>query len=175
MGATTRRALSIAASQAAGLRENFGTMTKPFHAGRAAETGVIAADLAALGWTASPTGSRGRRGFFRAAGGGYGAEMIHARLGNPWTFACTGDFDQAPSERLAHPSRNERDAATLFTTTISGRSTSSAWRSAPIQHADRAHSPSAGHRAASQVQHGVLHGDPADLRKAGLENSPMKS
>src|SRR5438552_2228692 len=33
----TRRALSLAASQAGGLRENFGTMTKPFHAGRAAE------------------------------------------------------------------------------------------------------------------------------------------
>ena len=35
----TRRALSLAASQAGGLRENFGTMTKPFHAGRAAEIG----------------------------------------------------------------------------------------------------------------------------------------
>ena len=32
----TRRALSLGATQAAGLRENFGTMTKPFHAGRAA-------------------------------------------------------------------------------------------------------------------------------------------
>src|SRR5439155_17486259 len=40
---TTRRALSIAASQAGGLRENFGTMTKPFHAGRAAQNGVVAA------------------------------------------------------------------------------------------------------------------------------------
>src|SRR5262249_53177684 len=39
----TRRALAIAASQAGGLRENFGTMTKPFHARRAAESGVVAA------------------------------------------------------------------------------------------------------------------------------------
>src|SRR5499427_4229297 len=39
---STRRALSIGASQAGGLRENFGTMTKPFHAGRAAESGVVA-------------------------------------------------------------------------------------------------------------------------------------
>src|SRR6266699_6263579 len=46
-------ALSIAASQSAGLRENFGTMTKPFHAGHAAESGIVAADLAMLGWTAS--------------------------------------------------------------------------------------------------------------------------
>src|SRR5206468_11941746 len=40
--AKTRRALSLGASQAAGLRENFGTMTKPFHAGRAAESGTVA-------------------------------------------------------------------------------------------------------------------------------------
>ena len=36
----TRRAISIGATQAGGLRENFGTMTKPLHAGRAAESGV---------------------------------------------------------------------------------------------------------------------------------------
>src|SRR5580765_2796348 len=56
MGATSEamtRALSIAGSQSAGLRENFGTMTKPFHAGRAAEAGVVAAQLAADGWTAT--------------------------------------------------------------------------------------------------------------------------
>ena len=46
---TTRRALGIGATQAGGLRENFGTMTKPFHAGRAAENGVVAAEIAALG------------------------------------------------------------------------------------------------------------------------------
>ncbi|HSR55668.1 MAG TPA: MmgE/PrpD family protein, partial [Alphaproteobacteria bacterium] len=49
------RALSIAGSQSAGLRENFGTMTKPFHAGRASESGVVAADFAARGWTAAAT------------------------------------------------------------------------------------------------------------------------
>src|SRR5213075_943445 len=68
---TTRRALSIGASQAAGLRENFGTMTKPFHAGRAAESGLIAAEIAALGFTATPTILEADRGFFRAAAGGY--------------------------------------------------------------------------------------------------------
>src|SRR3712207_1831659 len=49
----TARALSVAGSQSAGLRENFGTMTKPFHAGRAAESGVVAAQLAGIGWTAT--------------------------------------------------------------------------------------------------------------------------
>src|SRR3989441_12849189 len=43
----------LVASQSGGLRENFGTMTKPFQAGRAAESGVASADLFPLGWTAA--------------------------------------------------------------------------------------------------------------------------
>ena len=100
----TRRALSIGASQAGGLRENFGTMTKPFHAGRAAESGVVAAELAALGFTASPIGLEADRGFFRAAGGGYSAEMIDGKLGSPWTFASPGvSIKPHPSGSLTHP------------------------------------------------------------------------
>jgi 2-methylcitrate dehydratase PrpD len=101
---TTRQALSLAASQAGGLRENFGTMTKPFHAGRAAESGVVAAELAALGFTASPVGLEADRGFFRAAGGGYSADMIDGKLGNPWTFAFPGvSIKPHPSGSLTHP------------------------------------------------------------------------
>src|SRR5262249_39877566 len=47
----TRASLSLAASQASGLKENFGTMTKPFHAGHAARSGVLAALLARDGFT----------------------------------------------------------------------------------------------------------------------------
>ena len=61
---------ALAASQSAGLRENFGTMTKPFQAGHAAESGIVAADLALLGWTASDVILEAPRGFFHAAGGG---------------------------------------------------------------------------------------------------------
>jgi len=101
---TTRRALSLGATQAGALRENFGTMTKPFHAGRAAESGVVAAELAALGFTASPNGLEADRGFFRAAGGGYTAEMIDGKLGNPWTFASPGvSIKPHPSGSLTHP------------------------------------------------------------------------
>lgn len=101
---TTRRALSLAASQAAGLRENFGTMTKPFHAGRAAESGTVAAELARLGFTASPIGLEADRGFFRAAGGGYSAQMIDGKLGAPWTFAFPGvSIKPHPSGSLTHP------------------------------------------------------------------------
>ena len=47
----TAHALAIAASMAAGIRVNFGTMTKPLHVGRAAQNGVVAAELAARGFT----------------------------------------------------------------------------------------------------------------------------
>jgi 2-methylcitrate dehydratase PrpD len=100
----TRRALSIGATQAGGLRENFGTMTKPFHAGRAAENGVTAAEIAELGFTASPNGLEADRGFFRAAGGGYSPEMIMGKLGNPWTFHFPGvSIKPHPSGSLTHP------------------------------------------------------------------------
>jgi len=100
----TRRALSLGATQAGALRENFGTMTKPFHAGRAAESGVVAAELAALGFTASPNGLEADRGFFRAAGGGYTVEMIDGKLGNPWTFTSPGvSIKPHPSGSLTHP------------------------------------------------------------------------
>lgn len=100
----TRRALSLGATQAGGLRENFGTMTKPFHAGRAAENGVTAAELAELGFTASPNGLEADRGFFRAAGGGYSPEMIEGKLGDPWTFHFPGvSIKPHPSGSLTHP------------------------------------------------------------------------
>lgn len=50
----TAAALGIAASSAGGLRANFGTMTKPLHAGDAARSGVVAALLARAGVDAAP-------------------------------------------------------------------------------------------------------------------------
>jgi 2-methylcitrate dehydratase PrpD len=101
---TTQRALSIAASQSAGLRENFGTMTKPFHAGRAAEAGVVAADFAKAGWTAAPGILESPRGFFQAHGGGYDLDAIRGKLGNPWTFVTPGvSIKPNPSGSLTHP------------------------------------------------------------------------
>jgi 2-methylcitrate dehydratase PrpD len=104
----TRRALAIAGSQAAGLRENFGTMTKPFHAGRAAEGGVAAAQLAHSGWTATDHILEAPRGFFRAAGGGYDLNAIYQKLGAPWTFAEPGiSIKPHPSGSLTHPGMTE--------------------------------------------------------------------
>ena len=97
-------ALGIGASEGAGLRENFGTMTKPFHAGRAAESGVVAADFAALGWTAADDILEAPRGFFHAEGGGFDSAAIMGKLGKPWTFVSPGvSIKPFPSGSLTHP------------------------------------------------------------------------
>jgi 2-methylcitrate dehydratase PrpD len=104
----TLTALGIAASEAAGLRENFGTMTKPFHAGRAAESGIVAADFARLGWTAADKILEAPRGFFHAEGGGFDASAIMNKLGRPWTFVTPGvSIKPFPSGSLTHPGMTE--------------------------------------------------------------------
>jgi 2-methylcitrate dehydratase PrpD len=62
----TAAAFGIAASSAGGLRVNFGTMTKPFHAGLANRTAVEAALLAQSGFTANGAALEGRFGWFDA-------------------------------------------------------------------------------------------------------------
>ena len=100
----TARTLGIAASLAGGLRENFGTMMKPLHAGRAAESGVVAAELAQRGFSAATTILEAPRGFFNAAGGGYEAAALHGTLGRPWSFAAPGvSIKPHPSGSLTHP------------------------------------------------------------------------
>jgi 2-methylcitrate dehydratase PrpD len=61
--AQTAMAIGIAASQPVGLREQFGTMTKPFHPGAAARAGLMSALLARHGFTASPRALEAPRGF----------------------------------------------------------------------------------------------------------------
>jgi 2-methylcitrate dehydratase PrpD len=89
--AKTAIALAVAASQASGLRDNFGSMTKPFHAGHAGENGTVAADLAAFGWTAAPDILEAPLGFF-AIGGGFDPKIIVDKLGKPWMFVTPGDL-----------------------------------------------------------------------------------
>lgn len=104
----TARAFAIAASQAAGLRENFGTMMKPFQAGHATESGVVAADFAALGWTGAEQILEAERGFFHAYGGTYDPTVITERLGKPWTFQDPGvSIKPFPSGSLTHPGMTE--------------------------------------------------------------------
>src|SRR6266849_873850 len=104
----TLRTFGLAASQSGGLRENFGTMTKPFQAGHAAESGLVSAELVALGWTAAEQILEADRGFFHAAGGSFDPAAILNRLGEPWTFASPGvSLKPYPSGSLTHPAMTE--------------------------------------------------------------------
>jgi 2-methylcitrate dehydratase PrpD len=101
------RALGIAASMASGLRENFGTMTKPLHAGRAAENGVTAALLARDGFTAATNILEAPRGFFSAMAGGYDERKLSGRLGAPYFMKEPGiSIKPYPSGSLSHPAQD---------------------------------------------------------------------
>ncbi|MFC1869638.1 MmgE/PrpD family protein [Chloroflexota bacterium] len=87
----TRMALGIAASLAGGMRQNFGTMTKPFHAGNASKNGVVAAILASKGMTADENILEGPSGFCAIWGpGDEGLAKATQSLGNPWELVTTG-------------------------------------------------------------------------------------
>ena len=123
-------ALGIVASMSGGIRANFGSMTKPFHAGRAAENGVVAGRLAQLGFTADPRILENPFGYFKILGGdfsatdsrivenplwGYGKTLqagfdldrISGKLGNPYSIVDPGiSVKPYPSVVLSHPSMN---------------------------------------------------------------------
>ena len=88
----TRMALGIAASMAAGLRQNFGTMTKPLHPGQAAMNGVTAAQLARLGWTADANILEAPYGFCQlyAGAGRYRLDDVVKQLGQPFEILASG-------------------------------------------------------------------------------------
>ena len=85
---TAQHALGIVSSQAAGSRPNFGSMTKPLHAGCAARDAVMAVELAEAGFTANPDELEARDGFFD-------------RYGDP-DLAPVGDPGETLAERLEH-------------------------------------------------------------------------
>lgn len=102
--AQTVTALGIAGSQAAGLRDNFGSMVKPLHPGHGAMDGLMAAELAARGFTASADILGATRGFFSAYGDGYDATPLVERLGRPWAFVDPGMWLKPfPSGMRTHP------------------------------------------------------------------------
>jgi len=73
--------LGLAATQAAGLREMFGSMGKAFHPGRAAQNGYAAAILAETGFTAGERGIEGPRGFAAVQSAKYDLSKVTAGLG----------------------------------------------------------------------------------------------
>ena len=89
----TRAALGSAASQASGVRANFGTMTKPLHAGLASEAGVRAADFAEAGITASAEILEAQNGYCEAFSGkgNFRLEETVKQLGNPYVLETPGN------------------------------------------------------------------------------------
>src|SRR6267154_2624109 len=87
----TAMALGIAGTQAAGLKSQFGTMCKPFHAGKAAQNGLLAARLAARGFSSR-------------------ADIVECVQG----FALTHGPDFSPEAALAAPEAGLHIFANLF-------------------------------------------------------------
>ncbi|MCX7172585.1 MAG: MmgE/PrpD family protein [Proteobacteria bacterium] len=89
-------ALGIAATQACGLREMFGSMCKPLHPGLAAKNGLYAALLAQQDFTSSEQGIEGKRGFANVLASERDFGRITEGLGETWEllentykpFAC---------------------------------------------------------------------------------------
>ena len=101
----TLHALAIGASEACGLKENFGTMVKPLHAGLAGRNGAIAALLAAEGFTASQRALDGPQGFIAATSDERdGMSEALAGLGSRWEIIETGvTVKLYPSCAATHP------------------------------------------------------------------------
>lgn len=99
----TAVALSLAATQAGGLRASFGTMAKSLHAGRAAANGVVSAQLAAWGFTAPSDGLTGRLGYLAvtAEAGGNPAALA-AGLGERWEIEANS-FKPFACGLVTHP------------------------------------------------------------------------
>lgn len=96
-------ALGIAGGLSSGLRANRGTMAKALNAGRAAENGVLAATLAAKGFTASADVFEDPMGFFRAAcGDRYDRGLL--RFGSPYFLREPGiAIKRYPCAVVMHP------------------------------------------------------------------------
>jgi 2-methylcitrate dehydratase PrpD len=88
-GAQMLDALGTAGTQAAGLWEfnADGAMSKHLHPGKAAFNGVLAADLAAVGFTGATRILEGDRGFFRAMARSFDASRITDGLGSRWKIS----------------------------------------------------------------------------------------
>ena len=84
------QALGVAGAQASGLRVSFGSMTKPLHPGRSAQSGVLAALLASRGFTSTTEILEGRRGFTEVYSAESDLGRATDRLGDHWELYQNG-------------------------------------------------------------------------------------
>jgi 2-methylcitrate dehydratase PrpD len=102
----TATAIGLAASFASGLKANFGTMTKPLHVGHCARNGLLAALLAAEGFTANPGAFEHKQGFLQVfnGAGNYDAAAILRDWANPLDITRPGvAIKQYPCCGSTHP------------------------------------------------------------------------
>src|SRR4051812_44887373 len=95
-------ALGIAATQAAGLREMFGTMSKSLHGGRAAQNGLSAALLARKGFTSSEASIEAPRGFANVLGEQPDLGQLTAELGTRFEVS-QNTYKPFPCGVVIHP------------------------------------------------------------------------
>ncbi|KAJ7031526.1 2-methylcitrate dehydratase [Mycena alexandri] len=97
-----QHAISIASTQVTGLRDMFGTDTKSFHVGRAAQNGLIAAVLAARGYTGSLQAIEAPRGWARVVSTANNVDEQITTLGQQWEIARNA-FKPYPCGIVVHP------------------------------------------------------------------------
>ena len=102
-------ALGLAATQSSSLREMFGTMTKSFHPGRAAQNGATAAFLAEAGYDSSERAIEAPRGFANVLSTKQDYGEILDGLGSSWEAGA--QQLQAVRLRHRHPSRRSTAAS----------------------------------------------------------------
>lgn len=95
-------AIGLAATQAAGIREMFGSMAKAFHPGRAAQNGYSAALLARAGFTAGEHGLEGPRGFAAVQAAQYDLSKITAGLDREYELRAN-TYKPFPCGIVNHP------------------------------------------------------------------------
>lgn len=95
-------AIGVAATQVTGLREMFGTYTKAFHAGRAAQNGLLAALMAKEGFTSSSTSLEGKRGWVNVVSTEDRVDELFGTLGKDWETEKNA-FKPFPCGIVIHP------------------------------------------------------------------------
>ena len=95
-------ALGIAATEPTGLREMFGTMTKPYHPGKAAMNGLLAALLGGQGFTSSLKPLEADRGFIQVLSEENKAELITEHWGEKWEIE-KNSYKPFASGIVTHP------------------------------------------------------------------------
>lgn len=95
--------LGIAGTQSLGLREMFGTMTKPFHPGRAAEAGLLSAMLAGKGFTSSKQVLEAKRGFANVTAPEHDLSKVTVDWGKVWEIG-KNSFKPYACGIVLHPS-----------------------------------------------------------------------